>query len=62
MKSFICKAINILSNTTCNHYSMKLNNSPSLGKTQKRLDVSLLDSSDYKSFFTLVKIHLGGQW
>lgn len=62
MKSFICKAINILSNTTCNHHSMKLNKLPSLGKTQKRLAVSLLHSSDCKSFFTLVKIHLGVQW
>jgi len=61
MKLFICKAIKILSSTTCNHYSMKLKNSPSLGKTQKRLVVSLLDSSDYAPFFTLVKIHLGGQ-
>lgn len=62
IKSFICKAINILSSSTYNHYSMKLNNLPSLGKTQKRLAVCLSDSSDYKSFFTLVKIHLGGQW
>lgn len=40
---------------------MKLNNPSTLGKTQKRLSVSLLESSDYQSSFTLVKIHLGWQ-
>lgn len=60
MKSFICKAINILFNRTCNHYNMKLNNSPSLGKAvcaliaQFRLEVLLYLGED-SSGRTVVK-------